>query len=88
MWNVYTIMYSARVVRLPSITGSHAWATATSTIARYFTLSKYASRRLAGAGSVARAGAVLAVGEGASAIVTVCSCLGSDSRLSGVIGAL
>lgn len=40
MWNVYTIMYSARVARLPSITGSQACATATRTMARYFTLSK------------------------------------------------
>lgn len=88
MWNEYTTMYSARAVRLPSITGSHACATATSTIARYFTLSKYASRRLAGAGAAMPAGAVPAVREGAPVAVRVCSCLGSDSRLSGVIGAL
>lgn len=88
MWNVYTTMYSARAVRLPSITGSQAWATATSTIARYFTLSKYASRRLAGLGAAPPAGAASATGEGAPVPVRTFSCLGSDSRLSGVIGAL
>lgn len=40
MWKVYATMYSARAVRLPSITGSHECATATSTMARYLTLSK------------------------------------------------
>lgn len=88
MWNVYTTMYRARVMRLPSITGSQAWATATSTIARYFTLSKYASRRLAGAGAPARSWAGLEVAAGVRSTVRTCSCLGSDSRLSGVNGAL
>ncbi|EST22981.1 hypothetical protein M877_28080 [Streptomyces niveus NCIMB 11891] len=37
-------MYSAFVARLPSITGSQAWPIATSTMARYFALSKNASR--------------------------------------------
>ncbi len=44
MWKAYTVMYSAAAERLPSRSGSHECPIATNTMARYFALSKNASR--------------------------------------------
>ncbi|CAM5415647.1 hypothetical protein SANTM175S_08772 [Streptomyces antimycoticus] len=79
MWKVYTTMYSASAVRLESVSGSQEWAIATSTIARYFALSKNASRCL----GFCPAGALGALGAGG---VDGC-CPGSSARGVGGVGA-
>lgn len=48
MWKLYTTVYTASRMRLSPFRGSQEWPIATSTIARYFALSKNASRCLPG----------------------------------------
>ncbi|CAM5637192.1 hypothetical protein SALBM311S_04062 [Streptomyces alboniger] len=47
MWKEYTTVYRPSRIRLSPLMGSQEWPTATRTIARYFALSKNASRCLA-----------------------------------------